>query len=152
MGPLRANGTMHWVQIRPPLVKAISETLFFFFILRGDHRASKFPWALRSSFLACSAPRLVSLLFPERSILFPSSSSIAPSFYFPSCSTTGQLMNACVALAKDWRTDKYLRRLEVSQCLSLPTARSSSPWVAAVVDVGVFLARRQQSGFSTSYL
>lgn len=23
-------------------------------------------------------------------------------------------MNACVALAKDWRTDKYLRRLEVS--------------------------------------
>ncbi|CAN0148251.1 unnamed protein product [Ectocarpus sp. 12 AP-2014] len=24
----------------------------------------------------------------------------------------GQLMNACVALAKDWRTDKYLRRLE----------------------------------------
>ncbi|CAM9821698.1 unnamed protein product [Ascophyllum nodosum] len=24
----------------------------------------------------------------------------------------GQLRNACVALAKDWRTDKYLRRLE----------------------------------------
>lgn len=23
-------------------------------------------------------------------------------------------MNACVALAKDWRTDKYLRRLEVN--------------------------------------
>lgn len=25
----------------------------------------------------------------------------------------GQLKNACVSLAKDWRTDKYLRRLEV---------------------------------------
>lgn len=28
-------------------------------------------------------------------------------------SPEGQLQNACVALAKDWRTDKYLRRLEV---------------------------------------
>lgn len=27
---------------------------------------------------------------------------------------TGQLQNACVSLAKDWRTDKYLRRLEAS--------------------------------------
>jgi ATP-dependent HslUV protease subunit HslV len=25
----------------------------------------------------------------------------------------GQLMRACVELAKDWRSDKYLRRLEV---------------------------------------
>ena len=28
----------------------------------------------------------------------------------------GQLMRACVELAKAWRTDKYLRRLEVIFC------------------------------------
>lgn len=39
-------------------------------------------------------------------------------------------MNACVALAKDWRTDKYLRRLEV-RCLALEVlATGGGPWRA----------------------
>ena len=35
---------------------------------------------------------------------------------------SGQLMRACVELAKDWRTDRYLRRLEAMMAVSDPTA------------------------------
>jgi len=30
----------------------------------------------------------------------------------------GQLMRACVELAKDWRTDRYLRKLEAMMCVA----------------------------------
>jgi len=33
----------------------------------------------------------------------------------------GQLMRACVELAKDWRTDRYLRRLEAMMLVADPT-------------------------------
>ena len=36
----------------------------------------------------------------------------------------GQLMRACVELAKDWRTDRYLRRLEAMMIV----ADRTRPW------------------------
>jgi ATP-dependent HslUV protease, peptidase subunit HslV len=35
----------------------------------------------------------------------------------------GQLMRACVELAKDWRTDRYLRRLEAMMASPTPKPR-----------------------------
>jgi len=44
----------------------------------------------------------------------------------------GQLMRACVELAKDWRTDKYLRRLEA---MMIVADRSTSLVVTGTGDV-----------------
>jgi hypothetical protein len=38
----------------------------------------------------------------------------------------GQLMRSCVELAKAWRTDKYLRRLEAVMLVADPTVRRTS--------------------------
>ena len=39
----------------------------------------------------------------------------------------GQLLRACVELAKDWRTDRYLRRLEAMMIVADATCRWCSP-------------------------
>lgn len=39
--------------------------------------------------------------------------------------STGQLLRAAVELAKEWRSDKFLRRLEVRFALSLHTVASN---------------------------
>ena len=49
---------------------------------------------------------------------------------------SNQLMRACVELAKDWRTDKFLRRLEVLNCRvsALSDYSVTSPYLLSVVN------------------
>lgn len=62
------------------------------------------------------------------------------------CSDQGQLTRACVDLAKAWRMDKFLRRLDVrraalpSFCLATP--ESQSPPRAAALSGSHPLCRR----------
>lgn len=61
-------------------------------------------------------------------------------------------MNACVALAKDWRTDKYLRRLEVRVVLEVDALSPQRTFTAGcphlsdvLIFVGVGFATRHGS-------
>src|SRR4051794_21529268 len=50
---------------------------------------------------------------------------------------TGQLSRACVELAKDWRTDRYLRRLEAMMAVADKHGARILPGTGHVLEPGV---------------
>ena len=42
--------------------------------------------------------------------------------------SSNNLMRACVEMAKDWRTDRYLRRLEAMMVVADKESKSNSKW------------------------
>jgi len=94
--------------------------IVFFTCLHGGHVSKQFPCGLFAFSLAGHPPRIPSLHTQccPSFVSLPSTARAPLSRVWPQ-RAAGQLMNACVALAKDWRTDKYLRRLEVSEAEGL---------------------------------